>query len=425
MVDTLVNFGFGALLLTFLVSLYGIGAALYGNYKKENRWIESARSATMLTFPLLTVAISMIVILLIQNHFEVAYVAQVTSLSMPTYLKVTALWGGQPGSLVFWSWLMSIFSTAIALRNWHRDREMLPWVIVIVLVTLSFFLSLAIFFENPFARLWAVGGQVQTTFLRPAGGTLYTPGDGNGLNPLLRHPGMIIHPPMQYLGFVAFVIPYAFAMAALITGRTDSRWIHITRKWTLWAWLFLSMGLVLGMRWAYDVLGWGGYWGWDPVENAALMPWLTATPFLHSVMIQEKRGMLKRWNMFLVILTYDLIDLRHLSGTFRGAFFRTLVCPKRHRSVVLYLYCAYLCGLDLSALPPLARTAHGDRNDLLVLAGRLLPDQQPAVHRYPGSGVLGRHVPDHYGSAGLCGQYFPRSEPYLYRAKGDGGPQLL
>ena len=312
MVDTLVNFGFGALLLTFLVSLYGIGAALYGNYKKENRWIESARSATMLTFPLLTVAISMIVILLIQNHFEVAYVAQVTSLSMPTYLKVTALWGGQPGSLVFWSWLMSIFSTAIALRNWHRDREMLPWVIVIVLVTLSFFLSLAIFFENPFARLWAVGGQVQTTFLRPAGGTLYTPGDGNGLNPLLRHPGMIIHPPMQYLGFVAFVIPYAFAMAALITGRTDSRWIHITRKWTLWAWLFLSMGLVLGMRWAYDVLGWGGYWGWDPVENAALMPWLTATPFLHSVMIQEKRGMLKQWNMILVIFTYDLM----IFGTF-------------------------------------------------------------------------------------------------------------
>jgi cytochrome c-type biogenesis protein CcmF len=136
--------------------------------------------------------------------------------------------------------------------------------------------------------------------------------DGNGLNPLLRHPGMIFHPPMLYLGFVAFVIPYAFAMAALVTGRTDDRWIRITRRWTLVAWLFLSLGLVLGMRWAYDVLGWGGYWGWDPVEISSLMPWLTGTAFLHSVMIQEKRGMLKQWNMVLIILTYDLV----IFGTF-------------------------------------------------------------------------------------------------------------
>ncbi|HKJ28249.1 MAG TPA: heme lyase CcmF/NrfE family subunit [Anaerolineales bacterium] len=313
MVDTLVNVGFGALVLTFLTSLYGVGAALYAYFKKQNRWLDSARNAMMLSFPLLTIAASMIVILLVQNHFEVGYVAQVTSRSMPNYLKVTALWGGQPGSLVFWSWLMSIFATAIALRDWKRDREFLPWVIVVVLVTLAFFLLLGIFFENPFRRLWLTpGGSVETLFLRPAGATLYVPADGQGLNPLLRHPGMIIHPPMQYLGFVSFVIPYAFAMAALITGRTDARWIKITRKWTLWAWLFLSMGLVLGMRWAYDVLGWGGYWGWDPVENAALMPWLAATPFLHSVMIQEKRGQLKRWNMFLVILTYDLM----IFGTF-------------------------------------------------------------------------------------------------------------
>ncbi|MEJ2757541.1 MAG: cytochrome c-type biogenesis CcmF C-terminal domain-containing protein, partial [Anaerolineales bacterium] len=313
MVDTLVNFGLGALVITFLAALYGIFAALYGNFQKKPRWIQSAKNAMLLTFPLLTVVVTMIVILLVQNHFEVSYVSQVTSRSMPMYLRVTALWGGQPGSLVFWSWLMSIFATMIALRNWDRDREFLPWVIVVVLVTLSFFLLLSIFFENPFARLWITpAGQTAEALFRPSGATLFTPSDGNGLNPLLRHPGMIIHPPMQYLGFVSFVIPYAFAMAALITGRTDPRWIRITRKWTLWAWLFLSMGLVLGMRWAYDVLGWGGYWGWDPVENAALMPWLTATPFLHSVMIQEKRGMLKRWNMFLVILTYDLM----IFGTF-------------------------------------------------------------------------------------------------------------
>jgi cytochrome c-type biogenesis protein CcmF len=313
MVDTLVNFGFGAMVLTFLAALYGIGASLYGHVQKDDRWQESARNAMLLTFPLLTISVVMIVTLLLQNHFDVAYVAQVTSRSMPAYLKVTALWGGQPGSLLFWSWLMALFASMVALRNWSRDREFLPWVTIVILTTLGFFLLLGIFFENPFFRLWlAPSGEVVEALFRPAGATLFTPQDGQGLNPLLRHPGMIIHPPMQYLGFVSFVVPYAFAIAALITGRTDARWIRITRSWTLWAWLFLSLGLVLGMRWAYDVLGWGGYWGWDPVENAALMPWLTATPFLHSVMIQEKRGQLKRWNMLLVILTYDLM----IFGTF-------------------------------------------------------------------------------------------------------------
>jgi cytochrome c-type biogenesis protein CcmF len=169
-----------------------------------------------------------------------------------------------------------------------------------------------IFYENPFTRFWLVGGNVEPHMFAPLNATLFTADDGQGLNPLLRHPGMVIHPPMLYLGFVSFVIPYAFAMAALITGRTDDRWIRLTRRWSLWAWLFLSFGLVLGGRWAYDVLGWGGYWGWDPVEIAAFMPWLTGTAFLHSVMIQEKRGLLKHWNMILVILTYSLV----IFGTF-------------------------------------------------------------------------------------------------------------
>ncbi len=175
-----------------------------------------------------------------------------------------------------------------------------------------FFLGLVIFYENPFTRYWLVGGNVEPHMFAPLNATLFTAQDGQGLNPLLRHPGMIIHPPMLYLGFVSFVIPYAFAMAALITGRTDDRWIRLTRRWSLWAWLFLSCGLVLGSRWAYDVLGWGGFWGWDPVEIAAFMPWLTGTAFLHSVMIQEKRGLLKHWNMILVILTYALV----IFGTF-------------------------------------------------------------------------------------------------------------
>lgn len=307
------NLGYGALVITFLISFYGIGAAVYGVVKKAPAWVDSARNAMLLTWPLVTLSALSIIYLLVTGHYEIEYVASVTSNSMPTYLKVTALWGGQAGSLVFWTWLMSAFASAVTLRKWERDREFLPWVIVVALVTLAFFLSLIIFVENPFARLWQLpSGQTIKAMLQPAGSTLVVQADGRGLNPLLRHPGMIIHPPMLYLGFVSFVIPYAFAMAALITGRTDDRWIRITRRWTLVAWLFLSLGLLLGGRWAYDVLGWGGYWGWDPVEIAAFMPWLTGTAFLHSVMIQEKRGLLKHWNMVLVILTYDLV----IFGTF-------------------------------------------------------------------------------------------------------------
>lgn len=306
------NFGYGALVITFLVSLYGIGAAIYGGRRNAPTWVESARYAMLLTFPLLTLVAVSIIYLLVTGHYEVQFVHSVTSDSMPGYLKVTALWGGQAGSLVFWCWLMSAFASAVTLRKWERDREFLPWVIVVALVTLTFFLILVLFVENPFERLWQVGGEIVVAMFPPAGANLFTPADGQGLNPLLRHFGMIIHPPMLYLGFVSFVIPYAFAMAALITGRSDDRWIRVTRRWTLVAWLFLSLGLILGMRWAYDVLGWGGYWGWDPVEVAALLPWLVGTPFLHSVMIQEKRGMLKQWNMFLVILTYDAV----IFGTF-------------------------------------------------------------------------------------------------------------
>jgi cytochrome c-type biogenesis protein CcmF len=307
------NLGYGSLIITFLVSLYGIGAAFYGVRKGVPAWVDSARNAMLLTFPLLTLSSIAIITLLVTGSYQIEYVASVTSNSMPLYLKVTALWGGQSGSLVFWSWLMAAFASAVTLRKWDRDREFLPWVIIVSLVTLAFFLILIIFFENPFLRLWqTTTGQVTTAMFQPAGTMPFIPRDGQGLNPLLRHPGMIIHPPLLYLGFVSFVIPYAFAVAALVTNRSDDRWIRITRRWTLVAWLFLSLGLLLGSRWAYDVLGWGGYWGWDPVEIAAFMPWLTGTAFLHSVMIQEKRGMLKRWNMLLIILTYDLV----IFGTF-------------------------------------------------------------------------------------------------------------
>lgn len=307
------DLGYGTLAITFLLALYGILAAIWGVQKRRPDWIDSARNAMLLTFPLLTLSSLSLIYLLVNGHYEVEYVASVTSNSMPLYLRITALWGGQAGSLLFWSWLMSAFASAVTLRNWERDREFLPWVIVVSLITLAFFLGLTLFVENPFDRLWLLpGGLALKSFFAPQGAIPYFQSDGKGLNPLLRHPGMIIHPPLLYLGFVSFVIPFAFAIAALITNRSDDRWIRITRRWSLIAWLFLSLGLILGGRWAYDVLGWGGYWGWDPVEIAAFMPWLTGTAFLHSVMIQEKRGMLKHWNMILIILTYNLV----IFGTF-------------------------------------------------------------------------------------------------------------
>lgn len=305
--------GFAALVLAFLLALYAAGAAAYGARRGRPELVESARRAMLLSWPLISVAALAIIALLVSGRYDVEYVAKVTSNSMPPYLRVTALWGGQAGSLVFWSWLMAAFASAAGLRRWDRDRDLLPWVIVVTMLTLAFFLSLVIFVENPFRRLWldSQGGTV-VAFLRPQGSRPLILTDGQGLNPLLRHPGMIIHPPMLYLGFVSFVIPYAFAIAALVARRTDDRWIRVTRRWTLVAWLFLSLGLILGGRWAYDVLGWGGYWGWDPVEIAAFMPWLSGTAFLHSVMVQEKKGMLKHWNMLLIILTYVLV----IFGTF-------------------------------------------------------------------------------------------------------------
>jgi len=305
--------GFGSLFITLLFSIFGIGAAIYGAQNKNQAWISSAKNAMQLVFPLLTISVISLLYLLVNNHFEVAYVHNVTSTTMPTYLKMTALWGGQAGSLLFWSWLLAAFTSAVTLRKWDRDQDLLPWVIVVNLITLAFFLILNIFYENPFNMIWqeASGGYL-FSFNQPLGTRQIFPIEGTGLNPLLRHPGMIIHPPMQYLGFVGFIIPFSFAIATLITRRTDDRWIQLSRGWTLWAWLFLSLGLILGARWAYDVLGWGGYWGWDPVENSAFMPWLSGTAYIHAVLIKEKRGMFKQLTMVLSILTYLLV----IFGTF-------------------------------------------------------------------------------------------------------------
>jgi len=311
----LADIGLFAVVIAFLLAIYATIASFYGGRRERLALVESARNAAILVFPLMTISVVILVYLLYKLDFSIAYVADVSSQAMSPFLRVTALWGGQQGSVLFWAWMMAGFVMVVLLRKWQRNRELMPYVIAISMLTTAFFIGLVLFITNPFARLWHVPGaqDLITAIFQPANAMPYVPEDGGGLNPLLRHFGMIGHPPTTYLGFTGFVIPYAFALAALITKKVnDDEWIRTTRRWTLVAWIFLTIGLVLGGRWAYDVLGWGGFWGWDPVENAMLMPWLTGTAFLHSVMMAEKRGMLKRWNMVLIILTYSL----SLFGTF-------------------------------------------------------------------------------------------------------------
>ncbi len=313
----LAEVGFIATLLAFVAAGYAIVASILGARRRSERLVLSARNAALLVFPLLLAASGALLIGLTGGRYEISYVWQVTNPSTPSFYRFTALWGSQQGSLLFWNLIMSAFSAAALLLNWHSHRRLMPYVIAYTMATQAFFLALVVFLENPFTRYWATpAGQVIESVFMPAGARAPDPRilaeSARGLNPLLRHFGMIIHPPMLYLGFTGFVIPFAFAMAALASGDLSTGWIKATRRWSLVAWLFLGLGLLLGGRWAYDVLGWGGYWGWDPVENAAFLPWLIGTAFIHSVMIQEKRGMLKVWNMFLVIFTFSAV----IFGTF-------------------------------------------------------------------------------------------------------------
>ncbi len=313
----LAELGFIAAFLAFLAALYAAGMAFYSVRARDDRLLLSARNAALATLPLLGVSLGALLIALLAQQYQIAYVWNVTDPNTPTFYRITALWGAQAGSLLFWSGIMSAFAFGTIALNWDAQRRLMPYVIVYTMLTLAFFLSLTLFFENPFERYWimpdnsvlksvfAFGGAVPPAAVRLAE-------TANGLNPLLRHFGMIVHPPLLYMGFVGFIIPFAFAMAALASGDLSTNWIKAARRWALLAWVSLSLGLVLGGRWAYDVLGWGGWWGWDPVENAAFLPWLLGTAFLHSVMIQEKRGMLKVWNMFLMLGTFSAV----IFGTF-------------------------------------------------------------------------------------------------------------
>ena len=311
--------GYFTLVFAFVASIYSVIASLVGaRITRSDRLVRSGRNAAYVTAMFVTAALGLLWLALVRQDYQIAYVWSVTSPEMPTFYRLTALWGSQAGSLLFWSFLMSLFAAISITTAWNRYRSLMPYAIAYMMATVAFFVGLSVFLENPFERWWLSGesGDVIRSVLIPTGAiapqSFNLQDSAQGLNPLLRHFAMAIHPPLLYLGFVGFVVPFAYALAALSSGNLTSDWIKVTRRWTLVAWMFLSLGLLLGGRWAYDVLGWGGYWGWDPVENAAFLPWLVGTALLHSTIIQEKRGMLKTWNMALVVLTFSAV----IFGTF-------------------------------------------------------------------------------------------------------------
>src|SRR5213592_2627217 len=283
------------LLATFVVCSYAAVISVIGARRGSRPLIESGIGAFYLVAALMTCASAVMINAFLTDDFSIKYVAHYSDSVQPLFYKITSYWGGLDGSIMFWVFLLAVFGSIAVHVNRERHRELIPYVIAVISTVQLFFLFVMVVHKNPF-----------TTFLtRP-------PADGNGLNPLLQNYWMVIHPPSLYIGFVGMTIPYAFGMAALITGHLDDSWLRAVRRWTMISWIFLSFGLTLGMIWAYEVLGWGGFWGWDPVENAGLLPWFTATAFLHSVMVQERRGMLRIWNVTLVILTFFLT----IFGTF-------------------------------------------------------------------------------------------------------------
>ena len=286
--------GAGALAVALALAVYGSAAAAVGGRTGRAALVESAQHAALGVFAIVTSCLLLLAWAFLSFDFSVRYVANNTNLGTPFYYRLTAVWGALEGSIVLWAWMLSLYTLIVVVRHRTSARDLYPWVLAVMLGVLAFFLLVMTVPAPVFQRLTPV------------------PADGRGLNPLLEDSGMITHPVALYLGFTGFTVPFAFAIAALVTGRVGDAWITTTRRWTITAWYFLSLGLLIGGWWSYHVLGWGGYWAWDPVENAAFMPWLTGTALLHSVMIQERRRMLRLWNLALVIMTFSLT----LFGTF-------------------------------------------------------------------------------------------------------------
>ena len=279
--------------LALACALYAAFATYWGIRQGDSRWGESGRNGVYATAGLLALATGALLAAFWGDQFRIQYVARHSSRALPLYLKTSAVWAGQEGSLLLWALLQALVAVAALGRASRKTRPLVPWASVVLNIVTAFFTAVTLFLSNPFAQLASV------------------PPDGQGMNPLLRHAGMVFHPPALYLGYVGLAVPFAFAMAALITRRVD-QWPAEARRWTLASWLFLGIGLFLGARWAYDVLGWGGYWGWDPVENAGLMPWLTASALLHSTVMQEQRSGFRWWNLLMAVFSFALV----LFGTF-------------------------------------------------------------------------------------------------------------
>lgn len=279
--------------LGLAAAVYAALAVYWSIRQDDQRWWESGRNGIIAAAALLGAAVLVLLLAFLNDDFGIEYVAQHSSRSLPLYLKVAAVWGGQDGSLLLWAFLQALFTALMVARPSEEARPLVPWASVFMSVITAFFVAMTLFLSNPFALSRAV------------------PADGQGLNPLLRHPGMIFHPPALYLGYVGLAVPFAMGLAALVSREIEG-WPTAARSWTLAAWLFLGLGLLLGMRWAYDVLGWGGYWGWDPVENAGLMPWLTATALVHSLVLQDRRRGFRWWSVILAMLSFVLV----LFGTF-------------------------------------------------------------------------------------------------------------
>jgi cytochrome c-type biogenesis protein CcmF len=283
-----------ALAIALLLAIYSIGANIYGVRRSYPEFIASARHALWAMCAMVTIAVVALWTGLLTSDFSLEYVASYSSTTLPTAYKFTALWGGQQGSLLFWTWLLSIFTSVAAFLNRRRNPEIAPYAMAVLAGVAIFFLGMLNFVTRPFDLMAVI------------------PAQGTDLNPLLQNYWMAIHPPSLYTGYVSATVPFAFGAAALLTGKLDDTWIRTTRRWAIFSWFFLTLGNLFGARWAYEVLGWGGYWAWDPVENAAFMPWLVMTAYLHSVMIQERKDMLKVWNLALIGLAFSLT----IFGTF-------------------------------------------------------------------------------------------------------------
>ncbi len=292
---SIATLGTATIMLLFVASLGTVSLAALGAHRRSERLIEGAVQGTYASFGLAAFASSLIIYAFLAGDYSIQYVQRTSDAAMPLFYKITAFWGGLDGSLLFWVLLHTLFGSLAVRANRERHRALIPHAVAVLATITAFFVGLLLFIKNPFSQY-----------------LLDIPTQGKGLNPLLQNLYMIIHPPSLYLGYVSLAVPYAFGMAALMTGQVDAAWQRSVRRWVLFSWMFLTFGLILGGLWAYEELGWGGYWAWDPVENAGLLPWFTATAFLHSVMIQERRGMMKMWNLILIIVSFLLT----IVGTF-------------------------------------------------------------------------------------------------------------